>query len=143
MEGKDTTMKLKAKKLTLGGVCAIAALAAAIGSALPAHANSLENLERERAFLIEAFLDPEITPAERQARIETSKQRLIDLERIVLRDDDLVGRNTPNVRRAFNNYDLTFLVHASAERDMAIVDVWLDELGITTRNLMSARMGRR
>ena len=60
-----------------------------------------------------------------------------------MRDDSLVGRNTPKVRRAFNNYDLTFLVHAAAEKDMGIVDVWLAELGITTRNLMSARMGRR
>ena len=136
-------MNQQAKRLRLGAAYAIGVLAAVVGTALPARANSLENLERERAFLIEAFLDPETSAAERQARIETSKQRLVDLERIVLRDDQLVGRNTPNVRRAFNNYDLTFLVHASAERDMAIVDVWLGELGITTRTLMSARMGRR
>ena len=136
-------MHKQARRLTLGGACALAVLAAAIGATAAAQATSLENLERERAFLIEAFLDPEITPAERQARIETSKQRLIDLERIVLRDDSLVGRNTPNVRRAFNNYDLTFLVHAAAEKDMGMVDVWLAELGVTTRNLMSARMGRR
>ena len=136
-------MNEQTRKRTLGAMCAIGVLAAAIGFALPAHASSLENLERERAFLIEAFLDPEISPAERQARIETSKQRLVDLERIVLRDDSLLGRNTPNVRRAFNNYDLTFLVHAAAERNMAILDVWLAELGITTRKLMSARRGRR
>ena len=136
-------MKKQARRLTFGGACAIAVLAAAIGATPAAHASSLDNLERERAFLIEAFLDPDISPAERQARIETSKQRLVDLERIVLRDDSLVGRNTPKVRRAFNNYDLTFLVHAAAEKDMGIVDVWLAELGITTRNLMSARMGRR
>ena len=35
---------------------------------------------------------------------------------MVLRDDKLTGRNTPQVRRAFANYDLTFLVHASAEK---------------------------
>ena len=57
-------------------------------------------MERERALLIETLLDGEITPAERQVRIEAAQRRLLDLERMVLRDDKLVGRNTPQVRRA-------------------------------------------
>ena len=63
---------------------------------------------------------------------------MIDLERMVLRDDSLTARNTPVVRKAFANYDLTFLVHASAERKRGVVDVWLEQIGITTESLMSA-----
>jgi hypothetical protein len=66
--------------------------------------------------------------------------RLIDLERMVLRDDKLKGRNTPTVRRAFENYDLTFLLHAATEKNLTITDNWLAELGITTQNIMSAQI---
>ena len=86
------------------------------GAALgPAQADTLENMERERAILLDALLSPGLTVAEREGRITISKTRLIDLERMVLRDKSLMGRNTPTVRAAFENYDLTFLVHATAE----------------------------
>ncbi|MBT3334274.1 MAG: hypothetical protein HOK21_09730 [Rhodospirillaceae bacterium] len=120
-----------------------AALMAVTAIAVPVKADTLANMERERALLIETLLDGEITPAERQVRIEAAQRRLLDLERMVLRDDKLVGRNTPQVRRAFANYDLTFLVHASAEKNRAIGDTWLSQLGISTQSLMSAKQGRR
>ena len=110
--------------------------------AAPVHAGTLANMERERAHLIDAMLDAEITPADRQARVETAQRRLIDLERMVLRDDGLVGRNTPHVRRAFANYDLTFLVHASTEKSLAVADAWLEQLGISTQSLLAAKVGR-
>ena len=69
--------------------------------------------------------------------------RLIDLERIVLRDNKLKGRNTPTVRRAFNNYDLTFLLHAATEKNLTLTDGWLSQLGITTQSLMSAQIKRQ
>ncbi len=124
---------------------AAALLVAVILAGLPAaaHADTLANMERERALLIETMLDGEITPAERQVRMEAGQRRLLDLERMVLRDDNLVGRNTPQVRRAFANYDLTFLVHASAEKSRALADTWLAQLGISTQSLMSAKRGRR
>ncbi|MFP6748401.1 MAG: hypothetical protein VCD66_12480 [Alphaproteobacteria bacterium] len=124
---------------------AAALLAAVTLAGLPdaAKADSLANMERERALLIETMLDGDITPAERQARLQAGQRRLLDLERMVLRDDNLVGRNTPQVRRAFANYDLTFLVHASAEKSRTIADTWLAQLGITTQSLMSAKRGRR
>jgi hypothetical protein len=103
-----------------------------------AHAGTLENLERERAQLIETFLDANLNTGERLSKIETSKPRLIDLERMVLRDDRLTGRNTPTVRRAFANYDLTFLVHASAEKNRTLFDLWLTQVGITTETIMVA-----
>ena len=124
---------------------ALPLLALTLGAlaALPATAGSLENMERERAILIDAFLDPGVSPAERGQRISTARTRLIDLERMVLRDDSLVGRNTPTVKRAFDNYDLTFLVHAAIENDMAVSASWLEQVGLTTQALMAAHKGRR
>lgn len=112
-------------------------------TAASARAGTLENLERERALLVAAFLDPAPVPQERWARMAQSRRRLLDLERLVLRDDSLLGRNTPAVRRAFENYDLTFLVHAAAERDLPPVELWLGELGISTDTAMAARAGWR
>jgi hypothetical protein len=108
-----------------------------------ASADSLENLERERAILIESLLNPELSPAERQQRIEAEKRRLVDLERMVLRDDALKGKNTPVVRKAFSNYDLTFLVHASTEKKLSLMDNWLEQVGVSTQTLMAARKGMR
>ncbi|MDP6565679.1 MAG: hypothetical protein QF578_12700 [Alphaproteobacteria bacterium] len=132
----QTSLKLM---LPIGALVA----ATAIAAAGPARAGSLDNMERERAQLIEAMLDAEATPADRQVRMETARRRLIDLERMVLRDEGLVGRNTPNVRRAFANYDLTFLVHASAEKNLTVADTWLEQLGISTQSLLAAKAGRR
>ena len=116
---------------------------AAASLAGPAAAGTLENLERERALLIETILSPSLGAAERQGKVETAKRRLMDLERMVLRDDSLTGRATPHIRRAFASYDLTFLAHASAEANRAPVDVWLEQIGVSTDSLMAARRGRR
>ena len=62
---------------------------------------------------------------------------------MVLRDQSLVGKNRPVVRKAFENYDLTFLVHSSIEKNQSLIDQWLDQVGVSTHNLMNARMGRR
>ena len=108
-----------------------------------AHAGTVENMERERAILIETLRSPDVAFEERANTLEISRHRLIDLERVVLRDESLKGRNTPTVRRAFSNYDLTFLVHASSEKQTSIIDTWLTQLGITTQTLMSTRIGRQ
>lgn len=128
-------MAIKRSFLVAG---AVLALSSGIASA-----DSLENLERERAILVEIMLNPELSPAERQQRIEAEKRRLVDLERMVLRDDALKGKNTPVVRKAFSNYDLTFLVHASVEKKVSLMDNWLEQVGISTQTLMSARKGMR
>ncbi|MFT7571611.1 MAG: hypothetical protein ACI9JL_002655 [Paracoccaceae bacterium] len=118
----------------------IVMFAAAIGGAT---AGTLENMERERAILLETVLSGDMNTAERESRIQVAKTRLVDLERMVLRDKKLIGRNTPAVRAAFDNYDLTFLVHASTEKSRSIADHWLGEIGVSTTALMNARMGRR
>jgi hypothetical protein len=124
-------------------VLPLAALLAATSLAAPVQADTLANMERERALLIETMLDGGMTPAERHVRLESGQRRLLDLERMVLRDDKLTGRNTPQVRRAFANYDLTFLVHASAEKNRTMADTWLAQLGLSTQSVMSAKRGRR
>ena len=120
-----------------------AAIALAAALAAPAQADTLENLERERALTLETLLSPDVSPAEREDRTALSRARLVDLERMVMRDESLKGKTTPAVRVAFENYDLTFLVHASVERNRSLVDHWLEQVGVTTNTLMSARMGRR
>lgn len=108
-----------------------------------AHAGTVENLERERALALKTSLSPDVSPSERETSLEVSKARLVDLERMVMRDNSLKGKNTPTVRTAFQNYDLTFLVHASIERNRTLIDHWLEQVGVTTNSLMSARVGRR
>lgn len=121
------------------------ALAAAIGLGITAtaQAGSLENLERERADVIATMLNPNVTTEDRQQKLSRSRHRLVDLERMVLRDDELKGKNTPVVRVAFKNYDLTFLAHASVEKELTLQDQWLEQIGVSTASLMNARVGRR
>jgi hypothetical protein len=122
---------------------AAAALVLAAGISVPAQAGSLENMERERALLLNSMLTSELTPEKRQAKVEISRNRLIDLERLVLRDKSLIGKSTPSVRAAYENYDLTFLVHASTEHNRSLLDHWLQQVGVSTESLMNARVGRR
>ena len=107
------------------------------------NAGTLENLERERALLIETILSGDIKNDVRQQKVEIANARLIDLERMVLRDESLNGISTRSVHAAFKNYDLTFLIHASTEKNRSVADHWLGEIGLTTSALMNARMGRR
>lgn len=127
------------KTLTMTGIAALLGLSIMV----PATAGTIENLERERAIMVKTLLDPNMPPRERQAKLSVSQRRLIDLERIVLRDKDLVGRQTPAVRRAFANYDLTFLVHASTEKDLMLMDHWMEQIGLSTQTLLSSQPGRR
>lgn len=137
-ETSRTTSRVRQTLIAIG--ITVAMFATAIGGAA---AGTLENMERERAILLETILSGDMNAAERENRIQVAKTRLVDLERMVLRDKKLVGRNTPAVRAAFDNYDLTFLVHASTEKSRSIADHWLGEIGVSTTALMNARMGRR
>lgn len=127
-------------KHTLAGLAAATLL---IGLAAPASAGTLENMERERAIMIETMLSGDIDNSQRQGRMEVARTRLVDLERMVLRDKSLLGKNQPLVRAAFDNYDLTFVVHASVEKNRSLADHWLSEIGMSTQAVMNARSGRR
>jgi len=127
-------------KYTLAGLAAATLL---IGLAAPASAGTLENMERERAIMIETMLSGDIDNNQRQGRLDIARTRLLDLERMVLRDKSLLGKNQPLVRAAFDNYDLTFVVHASVENNRSLADHWLSEIGLSTQAIMNARSGRR
>ena len=135
-------MSLSKNLIRLSVIAATAASIALI-STTPAQAGSIENLERERAMVLQAILMPDLGPDERQNRIGASQRRLVDLERIVLRDDSLTARSTPAVRTAFKNYDLTFLMHAATEKKMLMVDNWFTAMGLTTQSIMSTQTGPR
>jgi hypothetical protein len=108
-----------------------------------AWAGALENMERERAIMLDTLLSGDVVAGERRSRGAISSARLIDLERMVLRDKSLLGKNTPLVRAAFENYDLTFLVHASTEKNRSPLDHWMAEIGVSTQTVLNARIGRR
>lgn len=130
---------MKSKRTLTLAMATVACLVAAIS----AQAGTLENLERERAIMIETLLDPSFSVVERQEKLTLSKNRLVDLERMVIRDKSLASKNTPVVKKAFENYDLTFLVHASVEKNHSLIDHWLSQIGVSTKNVMDARIGRR
>ena len=88
------TLKTTLTAATLG-------LLLAAGLAPQARAGSLENLERERAILLQTLMDGDLSAEERQNKVDLSRRRLVDLERMVLRDQSLAGKNTPIVRSAF------------------------------------------
>ena len=54
-----------------------------------------------------------------------------------------LGNTGPVVRRAFASYDLTFLTHAAAEQERSMLDLWLEQVGLTTDAVMNAKSGRR
>lgn len=122
---------------------ALAAAAAVLLAAAPAAAGPLENLERERAAMLSTLLDPALDPDGRQARVDAALPRLVDLERMVLRDPKAAAGSGLLANRAFADYDLTFLAHASVERGVAPLDLWLGRLGLSTDRLLAARIGRR
>lgn len=107
------------------------------------NAGTLENMERERALMIDAMLSKELTVEERKTQMEQSRNRLVDLERMVIRDQSLRGKNSPAIRKAFENYDLTFLVHSSVENNRLISDQWLEQIGVSTKSLLTTHVGRR
>lgn len=100
---------------------------------------TLENLERERAELIRMALSPSISAVERAEQINYKTRHMVDMERMVMRDDRLLGVNSSLVRRAFDNYDLTFMVHASIENNRHVVDHWLEYQGLTSAAILAAR----
>jgi hypothetical protein len=127
----------------LKSIITAAAFGCVLTIAAQASAGTLENMERERAILLGTLLSSELSAEQKQQKTELIRNRLIDLERMVLRDKSLVGKNTPRVRAAFDNYDLTFLVHASVEKNRSLMDHWLQQVGVSTTSLMNARIGTR
>ena len=109
----------------------------------PTLAGPIDNLERERSRVLGHILNKDISIIERKQLIKKSKMRLLDLERIVINDKNINNNPDYNTRKAFDNFELTFLVHTSLERERPISITWLESIGLTTNNLMSTRVSRK
>jgi len=105
-------------------------------------AGSLENLERERALTVMEMIDGEISAEDRWEKLAAAKRRLADLERIVLSDKKLQGKASQLLQRSFQSFELTFLAHASAEKQRSMQSHWMSEVGLSTDELLSTRVSR-
>ena len=114
-------------------------LASAVLIGVPAQADSLENLERERSIMVAHVLDADLNVAQRQEKMAFSKRRLADLERIALNDKALKDSRSPLVLKVFRNYDMSFVVHSAAESGRSMSTHWPEGIGLSTSDLMNAR----
>lgn len=104
---------------------------------------SLQNLERERASLLATLTDANISMEVRQQKSNSIYRRMADIERMVLRDERIANSDKVLVQKAFANYDLTFLVHASAERKVQPLSQWMNTLGINAASIAQSKQGYR
>ena len=82
-----------------------------------ANASPIGPLERERAKTLNLILDKTISIAERKKKLEKSKMKLLDLERMTINNKQINKNPDTHTIRAFENFDLTFLVHNSFEKN--------------------------
>ena len=114
-----------------------------IFSPYAANANTIDNLERERAKALNLILDKSISIGDRKSKLEKSKMRLLDLERMTINSKNINKNPSYQTIKAFEKFDLTFLVHSSLEKGKSLSLTWLEKLGLTTENLMSTRVSRK
>jgi len=69
--------------------------------------------------------------------------RLLDIERMTINSKDINKNPNYQTIKAFENFDLTFLVHTSLEKGKSLSITWLEEMGLTTVNLMNTRVTRK
>lgn len=104
---------------------------------------SLQNLERERAALVQDILNPELDVQTRINQLKKRQRHLTDMERMVMRDERLLHSNADFVKRAFDNYETTFLVHAGAEQKRSASEQWLASIKISNADIMNTQVGYR
>ena len=108
-----------------------------------ANASPIGPLERERAKTLNLILDKTISIAERKKKLEKSKMKLLDLERMTINNKQINKNPDTHTIRAFEDFDLTFLVHNSFERNKPLSITWFEKIGLTTDNIMNTRVSRR
>ena len=118
-------------------------LSLTIGSYANANANSIDTLERERAKALNLVLDKNISIGDRKKNLQKSKMRLLDIERMTINSKDINKNPNYQTIKAFENFDLTFLVHTSLEKGKSLSITWLEKIGLTTENLMNTRITRK
>lgn len=104
---------------------------------------SLQNLERERAALVQDLLSPALDLQQRQQKLTKRQRQLTDMERMVMRDERLLASNSALVKNAFKQYDLTFLVHAGAEKKRSASQQWLASVNVTNSAVLATKVGFR
>jgi len=104
---------------------------------------TLENLERERAAFLHNLTTTKLNAFQRQQQGNHIIKRLIDMERMVLRDDRIAMSNSVMAKNAFQHYELTFLVHAGSESKKAPMAHWLHALNITDESIDKSKSGAR
>ena len=118
------------------------ALVMAASMSASATADSLENLERERALTVATMLDSTMDVEARWNKLNLSRVRLADLEVMVINDKSLKNNYSNRVKHALSNYELTFLAHASAEYNKSIAAHWFDTVGLNTDQLLASRVAK-
>jgi hypothetical protein len=106
-------------------------------------AETVENLERMRAKTLTVMFDKNINLNQRADKVQKLKLKLLDMEKIVLNDKNLSNNPSTNTIKAFENFNFTFLVHSSLEKDKPIAINWLEELGFSSENLLKSRVFRK
>ncbi|MDX2366849.1 MAG: hypothetical protein QNK36_00300 [Colwellia sp.] len=104
---------------------------------------TLENLERQRAALLENLTTKQVSFYQREQETKHLIKRLVDLERMVLRDDRIAASNSIMAKKAFQSYELTFLVHAGSESKKSPMAHWLYSLKITDESIANSSAGAR
>tara|TARA_B110000114_G_C14929774_1_gene331960 strand:+ start:332 stop:754 length:423 start_codon:yes stop_codon:yes gene_type:complete len=106
----------------------------------PVLASSIENMERTRASLISTMLDVNIDADKKQNQLKNFKLKLLDNERIVINDKKIIQNPDRYTINAFEEFELSFLVHSSIEKNLDITSHWFNEIGLTTSNLENTRL---
>ena len=123
-------------------IISVLALAIAGSISASAIADSLENLERERALTVATMLDSTMDVEARWNKLNLSRVRLADLEVMVINDKSLKNSYSNRVKHALSNYELTFLAHASAEYNKSIAAHWFDIVGLNTDQILASRVAK-
>ena len=103
----------------------------------------LKNLERERAVLLNTLIQAELPTAERQIKAQALYRRLVSAEQMALRFDLKSGETNELEKQIFTQYDMSFLFHASAEKNINVIEHWLTELDLSNLNIEQGWAGER
>jgi hypothetical protein len=130
-------IKYKEKKMKIKIMLTILLLSTFLN---PALATSIENMERTRSALISIMLDVNINADKKQNQLNNFKLKLLDNERIVINDKKIIQNPDRYTIKAFEEFELSFLVHASIEKNLDISEHWFNQIGLTTSNLENTRL---
>jgi hypothetical protein len=134
---KNITAKLCATILLLGFISSAHAATKANTSSFNTSARGVSTLS------LQNLLRPDLTIEQRSLQLSKRQRQLTDMERMVMRDERLAQSGSAHVKRAFDDFDRTFLVHAGAENKRNAGEQWLATINMSNHAIMNARMGFR